>query len=184
MIAWNLFSNITNNASSAILQKQNLIRKMYFPKLILPLSKIIIACVEAGISILILFILLLIERVSLTGNLLLLPFFILLNVVCGYSVAIWMNIRFRDLNQILPTIIGIGVWVTPIFYPTTIIPKGFEFFAYANPMAGIIKGYRFALLGEQFPEISYWYSIAIMLAVGLVGTWYFCRVEDSMVDYA
>ncbi len=187
MIAWNLFSNISNNASAAILQKQNLIRKMYFPKLILPLSKIIIACVEAGISILILFILLLIERVSLTGNLLSLPLFILLNIICGYAVAIWMNslnIRFRDLNQILPTIIGIGVWVTPIFYPTTIIPKGYEFFAHANPMAGIIKGYRFALLGEQFPEVSYWYSITAMLAVGLVGTWYFCRVEDNMVDYA
>lgn len=187
MVAWNLFSNITNNASGAVMQKQNLIRKMYFPKLILPLSKIIISGVEAGISLAILFLLLLIEGVPLTGNLLSLPFFILLNIICGYAIAIWMNavnIRFRDLNQILPTIIGIGVWVTPIFYPTTIIPRGYEFFAYANPMAGVIKGYRFALLGESFPEVHYWYSIGIMIALCLVGTLYFIKVEDSMVDYA
>ncbi len=187
MIAWNLFSNITNNASTAIVQKQNLIRKMYFPKLILPLSKIIIACVEAGISFMILLLLMAYERVGFSVNLFTLPLFILLNILCGYAVAIWMNalsIRFRDLNQILPTIIGIGVWVTPVFFPTTIIPAGYEAFVYANPMAGIIKGYRFALLGEPFPEFFYWTSIFIMVAVMIVGTWYFSQVEDSMVDYA
>lgn len=187
MIAWNLFSNITNNASSAIVQKQNLIRKMYFPKLILPLSKIIIACVEAGISFVILLLLMAYERVGFSANLFALPLFILMNIICGYAVAIWMNalsIRFRDLNQILPTIIGIGVWVTPVFFPTTIIPAGYEAFVYANPMAGIIRGYRFALLGEPFPEPFYWITISIMLLVMLAGTWYFSRVEDSMVDYA
>jgi lipopolysaccharide transport system permease protein len=187
MIAWNLFANISNNASSAILQKQSLIRKMYFPKLILPLSKIILACVEAGISLVILFILLFVERVNLTIGLFTLPIFIILNIACGYTVAIWMNatnIRFRDLNQIIPTIIGIGIWITPVFYPTTIIPKGFELFVYINPLAGVIKGYRFALLGEPFPELSYWYIIPVMLVVMLAGTWYFSRVEDSTVDYA
>lgn len=187
MIAWNLFSNITNNASSAIVQKQNLIRKMYFPKLILPLSKIITACVEAGISLMILLLLMAYERVGFSVNLFTLPLFILLNIICGYAVAIWMNalsIRFRDLNQILPTIIGIGVWITPVFFPTTIIPTGYEFFVYINPMAGIIKGYRFSLLGEPFPEFLYWTSIFVMLLVMFLGTWYFSRVEDSMVDYA
>lgn len=187
MIAWNLFSNITNNASTAVIQKQNLIRKMYFPKLILPLSKIIVACVEAGISFVILLLLMAYERVGFSVNLFMLPIFILLNIVCGYAVAVWMNalsIRFRDLNQILPTIIGIGVWVTPVFFPTTIIPAGYEAFVYANPMAGIIKGYRFAILGEPFPEFLYWISIFVMLLVMFIGTWHFSRVEDSMVDYA
>ena len=187
MISWNLFAHITTNASGAILQKHNLIRKMYFPKIILPLAKIIIGCVEAGISLIILFVFLAIERIGFGSNLLALPLFIALNVLCGYAVAIWMNslnIHFRDLNQIIPTIIGIVVWVTPIFYPVSIIPKGFELFAYINPMAGIIAGYRFALLGEPFPELNYWYSIIAMLLVMMAGTYYFTRVEDSMVDYA
>ena len=116
-----------------------------------------------------------------------LPVFIILNIWCGYAVAIWMNafnIRFRDLNQILPTIIGIGVWITPIFYPTTLIPKNYAFFIYMNPMAGIIKGYRFALLNESFPELACWFSIIAAIGISLAGTWYFSKLEDRMVDYA
>lgn len=186
MIAWNFFSLIANNASTAIIQKQNLIRKMYFPKLILPLSKIIVASVETGISLLILFALILFERISISGSLLMLPVFILLNIFCGFAVAIWMNalnIRFRDLNQIIPAIISIAIWVTPVFYPTTIIPKGYEFFVFANPMAGIIKGYRFALLGESFPEWQYWNSIITVVLIALAGTFHLSRVENELVDY-
>jgi lipopolysaccharide transport system permease protein len=95
-----------------------------------------------------------------------------------------LNIRFRDLHQIIPAIIGIAVWVTPVFYPTTIIPQGYEFFVYANPMAGIIKGFRYALLGESFPEWQYWISIFIMVMVCVVGAWYLTQTEDEMVDYA
>lgn len=187
MIAWNLFSYITTYASSAVLQKQHLIRKMYFPKLILPLSKIIPGCAEAAISFTILLLFMLFEGAMPGRQLLLAPFFLLLNIICGYAVAVWMNalnIRFRDLNQIVPTIIGIGVWVTPVFYPSTIIPSAYNHFVYINPMAGIIKGYRYALLGEAFPEIQYWFAIVFVLLLAVIGTWYFNKVEDKMVDYA
>lgn len=187
MISWNFFSQITGNASTAIIQKQTLIRKMYFPKVILPLSKIIVAGVETGISLLLLFILLFFEKLPIGISILTLPLFILLNIVCGFAVAIWMNalnIRFRDLNQIVPALIGIAIWVTPVFYPTTIIPHGYEFFVFANPMAGVIKGYRFALLGENFPEWQYWVPIIFMVIVAFAGVWYLRRIEDQLVDYA
>jgi len=186
MIAWNFFSAIANNASTAIIQKQSLIRKMYFPKLILPLSKIIVASVETAISIIILFVLILFEKISISGAIFMLPVFILLNIFCGLAIAVWMNalnIRFRDLNQIVPAIIGIAIWITPVFYPTTIIPAGYEFFVFANPMAGIIKGYRYALLGECFPEWQYWISISVMLFILLTGIWYLMRKEHEIADY-
>ena len=186
MIAWNFFSVIANNASTAIIQKQGLIRKMYFPKLILPLSKIIVASVETGISLFLLFAMIVFEKLSISSAILLLPVFILLNIICGFSIAIWMNalnVRFRDLNQIIPAIISIAIWVTPVFYPTTIIPKGYEFFVFANPMAGVIKGYRFALLGEGFPEWQYWISMLLTTAITLIGTWYLSRIENEMVDH-
>jgi lipopolysaccharide transport system permease protein len=186
MIAWNFFSLIATNASTAIIQKQNLVRKMYFPKLILPLSKVIVAAVETGISLLILFALILFEKIPIGSSLLMLPVFILLNIFCGFAVAVWMNalnVRFRDLNQIIPAIIGVAIWVTPVFYPTTIIPKGYEFFVFANPMAGIIKGYRFALLGESFPEWHYWISILLTIVILLAGIWYLIRKEDEIADY-
>ncbi len=187
MIAWNLFSQITITASTAIIQRQGLIRKMKFPKLVLPLSKILIALPETGISLAILFALLVFEKVHIGFNLFLLPVFILLTIASAFAIAVWMNvlnIRFRDLNQILPTIVGIAVWITPVFYPTTVIPPRYDFFVYLNPMAGIIKGYRYAILGEAFPEQAYWWAIIFMLFVMLAGIWFFIRAEDKMVDYA
>jgi lipopolysaccharide transport system permease protein len=187
MIGWNLFSQIAINASTAILQKQSIIRKMYFPKIVLLFSKVIIAIVEAGVSLMVLLGFMLYEKVPIGFNFLTLPFFVLFTITCGLSIAAWMNalnIRFRDFNQIIPTIIGIGVWLTPIFYPTTIIPKNFNFFVYANPMSGIIKGYRYALLGEPFPEQSFWWAIGASFIIALAGLLYFSMVEDRMVDYA
>lgn len=186
MIAWNFFSLIVMNASTAIIQKQSLIRKMYFPKLILPLSKIIVAAAETGVSLVLLLVLLLFEKIPMNFSALLLPLFIFLNICCAFAIAVWMNalnIRFRDLNQIIPAIIGIAIWVTPVFYPITIIPKGYEFFIFANPMAGIIKGYRFALLGEGFPEWQYWISILLTLTIMVAGVVYFIRKEDEVADF-
>jgi lipopolysaccharide transport system permease protein len=187
MIAWNFFSQIANNAATAILSKQNLIRKMYFPKLILPLSKVLVAGVDFAVSLVIIFLMMIYDGNMLGWHTFSLPFFVLLNVLCGLAVALWMNslnIRFRDLHQIIPAIIGIAIWVTPVFYPTTIIPKGYEVFVYTNPMAGIIKGYRFALLGEAFPEWQYWVAISATSLLALVGAWYLTQTEDKMVDYA
>ena len=179
MIAWNLFSNISLNTSNAIQQKQAMIRKMYFPK-------IIIACVEGLVSLAILFIMMMFERLPVTTHLLLLPVFICFNIICGLAIGIWMNalnIHFRDLNQIIPTIVGIGIWLTPVFYPTTVVPPKYNFLIYMNPMAGVIKGYRFSLLGEPFPELNYWYAMLAALTILLVGIGYFIYVEDTMVDY-
>lgn len=187
MIAWNFFQQIANNASTAIMQKQQLIKKMYFPKLILPLSKVIVASVEAGVSLLIIGVFMLFDIEVFSLKILSLPVFILLTVLCGLAIAIWMNalnVKFRDLNQIVPTIIGIGIWFTPVFFPTTIIPPQFNIFLYMNPMAGIIKGYRFALLGEPFPEWQFWITIGFTIVLCLIGTWYLTQVEDEIVDYA
>jgi lipopolysaccharide transport system permease protein len=134
-----------------------------------------------------LFVFMLYERMVPSVALLSFPLFLLLNLVIGLAIAIWMNaltIRFRDLTQLLPTVIGIGIWVTPVFFPTTIIPSKYNMFVYLNPMAGVIKGYRYALLGEAFPEPDYWWAMSAFVALFIVGLWYFIQVEDDMVDYA
>jgi len=187
MVAWNLFAQIATQASSAVLQKQQLIRKMFFPKLILPLAKAVVVSVEFGVSLFILGLMMVYERWNPGYTLLMLPVFILLNLVVALAIAIWMNvltIRFRDLSQLLPTVIGIGIWATPVFFPTTIIPEKYNAFLYLNPMAGVIKGYRFALLGEPFPEAPYWWAIFSFFVLFLWAIWFFIRTEDEMVDYA
>ncbi|MEX0810947.1 MAG: ABC transporter permease [Chitinophagales bacterium] len=187
MIAWNYFAQLANIGSNIMIEKQDLLKKMYFPKLILPLSTVLVTGVDFLVSLAILFIMMILEGEILSIKIMSLPFFILLNIFCGLFVALWMNvlnIRFRDLNQIVPAIIGIAIWVSPVFYPTTIIPKGYEFFVYINPMAGIIKGYRFALLGETFPVWQYWPAIAIVVIGAFLATFMLIRNEDKMVDYA
>lgn len=185
MIAWNLFSNITSTASTAILSRQDLIRKMYFPKLVLPLSKILVVGVEFFISLAIIFAMMLFEGMKLQWNILTLPLFIFLNIAAGLAVAVWMNaltVRFRDLHQIVPPLIGMGIWLTPVFFPTTIIPSQYHFLLWFNPMAGVISGYRFALLGEAFPESQFFISMMAMVVLMLLGIWYLIRVEDEMAD--
>ncbi|MCS6819486.1 MAG: ABC transporter permease [Chitinophagales bacterium] len=186
MIAWNYFQNIVNNCSGAIMQKQHLIKKMYFPKMILPLSKLLVVSVETGISILLMLVFMLVDIEFFSLRIITLPLFVFLNICCGMAVALWMNalnIRFRDLLQIVPTVVGIGIWFTPVFFPTTIIPPQFNFFLYANPMAGVIQGYRFALLGEPFPVWQYWITIALSFIFCLWGAWYLTRVEDKIAEY-
>lgn len=187
MVSWNLFSQVAINASTAVVHKQHVIRKMYFPKLVLVFSKVLVALVEFIISLGVMCVCLLWEHIYPGINWLALPVFVLLNVVCGLAIAVWMNalnIRFRDLYQLVPTALSIGVWITPVFYPTTIIPPQYSFFVYANPMAGIIKGYRYALLNEPFPEMQYWYAIGVTVLIAVAGLWYFSRVEDQMADCA
>jgi len=187
MIAWNFFQNIASNASSAIMQRQNLIRKMYFPKMILPLAKVLVAGVEALVSLVIILVMMLVLWRLPTVNILALPFFLLLNICCGLAVAFWMNalnIRYRDLNQIIIPLLGIGIWFTPVFFPTTIIPPQYHFLIYFNPLAGVIEGFRFALLDEPFPDKWYVLSITFTMLLFLSGAWYLIRVEDEIVDYA
>jgi lipopolysaccharide transport system permease protein len=187
MIAWNFFQNIASNASSAIMQKQNLIRKMYFPKMILPLAKVLVAGVEAAVSLLIILVMMIVTGHLPSVKILALPLFLILNIGCGLAVALWMNalnIRYRDFNQIIIPLLGIGIWFTPVFFPTTIIPPQYHFLVYINPMAGIIEGFRYALLNEPFPSEWYFISIAVTMLLLLAGGWYLTKVEDQIVDYA
>lgn len=187
MVAWNFFQNIASNASTAIVQRQNLIRKMYFPKIILPLSKVLVAMVELGASLLILGVMMMVVLHFPGVGILTLPLFVALNIMCGLAVAFWMNalnVRYRDLNQIILPLLGIAIWFTPVFFPTTIIPPQYHFLVYLNPMAGIIEGYRFALLGEPFPVWQYFPAITTIVLLALAGCWYLTRVEDEIVDHA
>ena len=119
-------------------------------------------------------------------NLLWLPFFLLLNIITGFTIALWLNalsVRFRDLNHFVPQLIGFLIWLTPVFYPVTIVPQEYSFLLFFNPMVGIIQGYRFAILGDAFPLLQYFYSFVAVLVFLIAGLLLFIRVEDEMPDY-
>lgn len=186
IIVWNLFNQIVNSASSAVLEKIQLIKKMYFPKMVLIFSKVILALVDFSISLIIFLLLVIYEDVSLNAYILLIPIIVLATILMALSIVFWMNslnIKYRDLNQIMAPIIGIAIWFTPVFFPSTIIPEKYHYLIFFNPVAGIIEAFRFCVFGISNFSTYYYYSITAFLCVAIAGAIYFIKVEDEFVDY-
>jgi len=185
MIAWYYFSFIIGYSGSSLLQSRYLIQKLNFPKIILPVAYALMGLIDFIIWTGLLILLMLILRQPITLNILAMPVFVLLTMITGLSISIWLSaltIRFRDLLIIIPYIIGFGIFVTPVFFPGTMVPENYSWLLYLNPMAGIISGYRSALLGEPFAWAAMGVSAAVAVVVLFLGAAYFRRVERRFAD--
>ncbi|CAN5303236.1 ABC transporter permease [soil metagenome] len=186
MTSWYFFSYIVYQSSTSLIQARDLISKIFFPKLILHLSKVLVGAVDFGLSILLLVVLMLVFGIAPSANIILLPFFILLNVMVGLAVSLWLSaltIKYRDLHHIIPYLVNFGIWLTPVFFPGTLIPVKFSFILYLNPMAGVVEGYRWCILGLDTFSPYYFIGLGIALLLLLSGFVYFRKVEDDMIDY-
>jgi len=185
MISWYFFSSLIAQTGTSLMQSQYLIRKIYFPKLILPISKSLSCLVEFGISLSLLLLMMLIWGYKPGLNILWFPVIILFNIITGLSVGLWLSaltIRYRDFYHIIPYLINFGIWLTPVFYPATLIPSKLQFLIYFNPMAGIVGAYRWSLLGGQAPSVYYLYSLGIILIIFITGLYYFRKIENQIAD--
>jgi len=184
MMGWYFFSYIINQAGTSLVQSQQLIRKVYFPKLILPFYKSLVGLVEHIIWLIVFMGIALILGFPVSLHLLFLPFCIVLNIVTGLSFALWLSaltVRYRDVAHIIPYLIGFGVFVTPVFYEAAMIPEAYHFLMYWNPMAGVIETYRWSLLGMPF-DVHYLYGFIPMCILLITGLFYFRKVEGIMAD--
>lgn len=184
MIAWYYFSWIISYSGTSLLQSQHIIKKIYFPKLILPFYKTLAGLFEFAIWFLVFLLIALYYGFPLSARLLLLPFPVLLNMITGLSVAVWLaaiTVRYRDALLIIPFVIGFGIFVTPVFFVTTMIPLDYQYLIYLNPMAGVIALYRWCLLGSSF-SVYYLLGIIPTLLLFVSGLFYFRRVESVMAD--
>jgi len=185
MISWYYFIFLVENGAESLKDAANLIRKMYFPKLILPLSKTLAGLVDFSISTLLLVIMMLILKHPFTWHIVGLPIFIILNMLTGLSIGIWLSVlsvRYSDLKIFIPYIITFGIWLTPVFYPQSLIPKDYFIFIYMNPMAAVIAGYRWAILGAPAPSLNYAFSFIPVIIVFIGGLFYFNKIEKKIVD--
>ncbi len=184
MIAWYYFSSVISFAGTSLLQSQHIIKKIYFPKLILPLYKSIVSLMELLIWLVVYIVILIIYQQPVTFNVLLLPIPILFNVIAGLSIAIWLaaiTVRYRDAFLIIPFLVGFGILVTPVFFPTVMIPEDYHYLIYFNPMAGIIALYRWCFFGLDF-SVSYLLGILPTIIIFFAGLYYFRKVEARMTD--
>jgi len=185
MSAWSYFAFVLNQSGTSIIGAQDMVKKVYFPRLVIPLSKAVVGFVDFFITFIFLMGLMIYYQVSLTANIFYFPLFFLLNVLAGLAVGIWtsaLTIRFRDFQHVIPFVIQIGLYATPIAYPSSLIPEKYQVLYFLNPMAGVVEGYRFSLLGTDFmAELSY-ISFALIIVLFITGLFYFKRVERVMAD--
>lgn len=185
MIAWYYFSQLVIQAGTSLMQSEPIIKKVFFPKLILPLSKMLAGLVEFAIWLLLFFMMLVYYKYPVSLNILLLPVALLLNIISGLSIAIWLSaltIRYRDANHIIPYLVAFGVFVTPVFFETAMIPHQYHYLIYFNPMAGVIVLMRACLLGMEFPSWQYCTGFIPVIILFFTGLYYFRKVEGKMVD--
>lgn len=189
MALWTYFSFVMTNAGSSIISNQGMIKKIYFPRLIIPLSKAAVGLIDLGIALLIMIILMMYYGISVSYTAFFAPLFILMAMLAALSVGIWlsaMSIRYRDFQHIVPFAVQIGLYLTPVAYPAefamTHLPKWAATLYYLNPMAGIIQGFRWSLFGGQVPDNTMYISFAMVFVLLVTGLMYFRRIEDEMAD--
>ena len=190
VMAWTYFSFVMTNAGNSIISAQAMVKKIYFPRIIIPLSKAVVGFIDLGITALILVILMIIFDVPLSSNVVFLPVFLVASVVAALSVGVLLSaltIRYRDFQYVIPFAVQLGLYITPTAYPAEFaiskLPEWATILYFLNPMAGIVEGYRWAILGTATPHAMSYLSIASMAVLLIVGLWYFKRIDGKIADY-
>jgi len=162
-----------------------MIKKIYFPKILLPASKAIAALPDLLITLVFTTIFYLIYWRDFSINLLFFPIFIILTVIASISLGIWfsaLNIRYRDFRHVVPFIIRVGLFVTPISYTTMEIPEKFRWLFYLNPLTGVIDGIRWSLFGLQMQWQYFAISMFVLFSLFITGFYFFNKIEKYIAD--
>jgi len=185
LCGWTFFASLASDAGRSILTAQGMVKKIYFPRLILPLSKIFTSLIDFGIVLLCLAVLMITYQYPPTMQMLYLPFFIFLAILAGVASGIWVSaltIRFRDFQHVMPLLLRIGMYATPVAFPASAVPEKYQLLFFLNPLAGLVEGMRWSLLGtSDFPPFI-WLSVGILLLLFVLGWKYFSRMEQVIAD--
>ncbi len=189
MVGWTYFAFVMQQSGQSIIASQQMIKKIYFPRLVIPLSKALVGLVDFGITILLLLLMVFWYSYYPSPNIVWLPLFVMLIIIYSLSVGILLSalsIRYRDIQHIIPFMTQIGLYLTPVAYPAEFIikaiPPWLSVIYFLNPMAGIIEGLRWSLLGTSIPTIYYMYSFLMAILLFIGSLFYFKKVEREMAD--
>lgn len=187
MLPWQFFANALSECSNSLITNANLISKVYFPRLIVPASAVIVSFVDFLISGMILLGLMAYYNFVPDWRILTLPLFILVAFAAAMGAGLWLaalNVQYRDFRYIVPFIVQFGLYISPVGFSSSIVPEQWRLLYYLNPMVGVIDGFRWAILGGRMP--IFWQGfllsnifVALILASGI---WYFRRMERTFAD--
>jgi lipopolysaccharide transport system permease protein len=188
LLPWTLFSESLSRSSSSLIQDTNLIQKVYFPRIIIPISSILSPLVDFVIAFIVLIGLMVYYQYMPTLTILWLPVFLILQVMLATGMGLWfsaINVEFRDVRYAVPFLIQLLLFASPIIYSSSFVPERFQMaYGIINPMSGIIEGFRWAILGTKPPSyLQLCTSALIIIVILITGFIYFRRREASFADY-
>ena len=186
LLPWQLFAFALMHASNSLVNDKNLVTKVYFPRIIVPLSSVAAGLVDFAISFLILIGMMLFYKIPLTGRVLSLPLFTILALTSALAVGLWLSaliVKYRDFRYVIPFLTQFWMYATPIAYASSLIPAGWRSLYAVNPMVGVVEGFRWALLGTvDLDLLSTLISTGGVVVLLITGMLYFRRVEDAFAD--
>jgi len=185
LLPWTLFSDGLTRSTTSMVTNSNIMTKVYFPRLIMPLASIISPLVDFSVSFIILLAMMVYYGVAPTLNIVFLPLFILLALASSLGVGLWLsalNVKYRDFQYTVPFLIQIWMFGSPVVYSSSLVPVSLRVWYGLNPMAGVIEGFRWALLGTGTPSAMVLVSVGMVILLLVSGMFYFRRMEQYYAD--
>ena len=186
LVPWGFFANGLNHASNSLVSGSNLLKKIYFPRLAMPIATVLSGVVDFLLALVVLIGMMLYYGYVPTTNAFWLPFFLLLALMTSLGVSLWlsaMNVQFRDIRYITPFLVQFWLFATPIAYPSSLLSEPWRTIYGINPMVGVVEGFRWALLGvNTAPGPIIFVSSLTSLLLMVAGAFYFRRMERTFAD--
>jgi len=186
LLPWQLFAHALTESSNSLVANERLITKVYFPRLVVPIAAVLGGLVDFGVAFVILLGMMFYYGIVPTWAIVTLPGFILLAIMTALAVGLWLsalNVKYRDVRYTINFLVQFWLFATPIAYPSSLVPERWRPLYGLNPMAGVVEGFRWALLGKQQPPgAMLWVSVAVVILLLIGGLYYFRRMEQEFAD--
>lgn len=185
LAVWFFFSSALESAAQSLVENEELVTKVYFPRLLAPLAAVLPGLVDLGFSLLVVAVFMLVYDVGVSPLILVLPAWIAAATVVAFAAGTWLsalNVLYRDVRYTLAFTIQVWLFASPVIYPSSIVEEGWRWLYFANPMAGILEGVRWCMLNGPAPPTSALTSLAVLVGLLFSGIAYFQRVERRLAD--
>jgi lipopolysaccharide transport system permease protein len=185
LLPWTFFSNAVTSSGNSLVGNSNLITKVYFPRIIIPTASVVSGLIDFAIAFVLLVFLMLYYQIGLSINILILPVLVILTSLLAIGIGMWfsaLNVKYRDIRYALPFLIQLGMFATPIIYPTSLVPEKWRWLMAFNPLSGQIEAYRSAFFGTPINWFSLGISCLITLAILVYSAYNFKRMEKHFAD--
>ena len=186
LLPWSYFAGALDRAGNSLVGDANLLKKVYFPRLVVPISATIAGLLDFAIAFVLLIAMMIFYGITPTPAVWLLPFFLLLALATSLGVGLWLsalNVQYRDVRYTIPFLTQFWLFASPVVYPSSLVPEQWRVLYGLNPMAGVIEGFRWALLGTRSgPGPMLAVSVLVTIVLLISGAYYFRRMEKTFAD--